>query len=88
MIKVLGSHREAPLSVSEIAEQLRISQPTATKHLRILLRAGLVSRDEARPRVHYALRMDTLVECRRQCRRRSKVRPLRRSKMRPPVRVV
>lgn len=65
MIKVLGSHQEAPLSVSEVAETLRISQPTATKHLKILHRAGWVNRDEASPRVHYTLNLDTVAEYRR-----------------------
>lgn len=65
MIKVLGSHREHPLSVSEVAATLRISQPTATKHLAILHRAGWVTRDAAGPRVHYSLNLDTYDEYRR-----------------------
>lgn len=62
MIKVLGSHQDSPLSVSEVAAALRISQPTATKHLKILHRAGWVHRDEAGPRVHYTLNLDTVEE--------------------------
>lgn len=65
MIKVLGSHRKAPLSVSEVAQTLRISQPTATKHLGILHRAGWVIRDAAGPRVHYLLNLDTVAEYQR-----------------------
>lgn len=65
MIKVLGSHRENPLSVSEVAETLGISQPTATKHLAILHRAGWADRVEAGPRVHYSLNLDTYDEYRR-----------------------
>jgi ArsR family transcriptional regulator len=65
MIKVLGSHRDHPLSVSEVAEILNISQPTATKHLRILHDAGFADREQAGPRVHYSLNLDTVAEYRR-----------------------
>jgi ArsR family transcriptional regulator len=65
MVKVLGSHQEAPLSVTEVAQALRISQPTATKHLNILHRAGWVQRDVVGARVHYTLNLDTVAEYRR-----------------------
>jgi ArsR family transcriptional regulator len=65
MIKVLGSHQEAPLSVTEVARTLRISQPTATKHLRILHAAGFVDRQQVARRVHYTLNLDTVAEYRR-----------------------
>lgn len=65
MIKVLGSHREYPLSVSEVAETLGISQPTATKHLRVLHNAGFVDRKQVGQRVHYSLNLDTVEEYRR-----------------------
>lgn len=65
MIKVLGSHRQNPLSVSEVADTLRVSQPTATKHLGILHRAGWVTRNVVGARVHYSLNLDTYDEYRR-----------------------
>ncbi|GAA2182860.1 hypothetical protein GCM10009785_23900 [Brooklawnia cerclae] len=65
MIKVLGSHGQAPLSVTEVAQTLRISQPTTTKHLGILYRAGWVNREQVGPRVHYTLNLDTVDEYRR-----------------------
>lgn len=65
MIKVLGSHRDSPLSVTEVAQTLNISQPTATKHLNILFRAGWVHREEVGTRVHYKLNLDTVEEYRR-----------------------
>jgi ArsR family transcriptional regulator len=64
MIKVLGSHQEAPLSVTEVARTLRISQPTATKHLRILHEAGFVDRRQVARRVHYTLNLATVAEYR------------------------
>lgn len=65
MIKVLGSHQESPLSVTQVAQTLRISQPTATKHLNILFRAGWVHREEVGARVHYTLNLETVAEYRR-----------------------
>jgi ArsR family transcriptional regulator len=65
MIKVLGSHSQAPLSVTEVARMLSISQPTATKHLAILHRAGFVRRQQVASRVHYTLDLDTVAEYRR-----------------------
>jgi ArsR family transcriptional regulator len=65
MIKVLGSHQQAPLSVTEVARTLRISQPTATKHLRILHEAGFVNREQAASRVYYTLNLGTIAEYRR-----------------------
>lgn len=65
MIKVLGSQRDKPLSVSEIATTLGISQPAATKHLRILYDAGFADREQVGPRVHYTLNLDTVAEYRR-----------------------
>lgn len=65
MIKVLGSHQDTPLSVTEVARTLSISQPTATKHLRILHDAGFVDRQQVASRVHYTLNLDTVAEYRR-----------------------
>jgi len=65
MIKVLGSHGHAPMSVTEVARTLQISQPTATKHLNMLHRAGLIDRAEVGSRVHYTLNLDTVAEYRR-----------------------
>ena len=65
MIKVLGSHSQSPLSVTEVARMLSISQPTATKHLGIMFRAGFVRRERVASRVHYTLDLDTVAEYRR-----------------------
>ncbi len=39
---VLGLLRERPHAVGELVSALRISQPTTSKHLRVLREAGLV----------------------------------------------
>lgn len=62
MIKVLGSHPPRTVTVSEVARQLGISQPTATKHLQILHQAGFVRRERDGNRVHYSLDTDTVAE--------------------------
>lgn len=43
IMKILGSHEANPLTVSQIAEMLNLSQPTISKHLQILSHAGLVN---------------------------------------------
>ncbi|OUS75384.1 transcriptional regulator [Paenibacillus sp. MY03] len=49
-----------PLTVGEIAERLRIRQPQVSKHLRVLLEAGLVEVQPDANRRHYRLRFDPL----------------------------
>jgi DNA-binding transcriptional ArsR family regulator len=45
--------RERPRTVTELAERLEVSQPSASKHLKVLREAGLVSvRAERQRRVH------------------------------------
>lgn len=48
--------RDGPLSVGEIAEELGIRQPQASKHLRILSDAGIVEVDVVANRRIYKLR--------------------------------
>lgn len=49
-----------PLTVGEIADRLQIRQPQASKHLRVLLEAGLVEVQPDANRRHYRLRFDPL----------------------------
>ena len=45
--------RDGPHSVNEIAEQLQLSQPLVSKHLRVLSQAGLVKvRQNAQQRIY------------------------------------
>jgi len=53
---------DGPLSVGDIAEQLSLRQPQASKHLRVLLEAGLVEVQAEANRRHYGLRMEPLRE--------------------------
>lgn len=50
------------LSVGEIAERLELRQPQASKHLRVLLDAGLVTVEAEANRRNYELRIEPLKE--------------------------
>ncbi|MGG1517661.1 metalloregulator ArsR/SmtB family transcription factor [Paenibacillus oryzisoli] len=52
--------RDGPLSVGDIAEKLHMSQPLASKHLRILSEAGLVDVQPIANRRLYKLRPQSL----------------------------
>lgn len=66
MIKILGSHPENSLKVSDIADLLGISQPAATKHLHVMEEAGLFSRHRKGTSVYYRLNEDALNEYRQE----------------------
>ncbi|ASS68285.1 MULTISPECIES: metalloregulator ArsR/SmtB family transcription factor [unclassified Paenibacillus] len=51
-----------PLMVGEIAERLQIRQPQASKHLKVLLEAGLVDVTAEANRRSYSLRVQPLRE--------------------------
>lgn len=51
-----------PLSVGEIADKLQLRQPQASKHLRVLLEAGLVDVEAEANRRNYKLRIEPLKE--------------------------
>jgi DNA-binding transcriptional ArsR family regulator len=59
---VLERLRERPATAGELADLLPIARPGVSRHLRVLLEAGLVEvRPEAQRRV-YSLRPEALVE--------------------------
>ncbi|OGT92316.1 MAG: hypothetical protein A2083_07705 [Gemmatimonadetes bacterium GWC2_71_9] len=60
---LLGQRRS--LTCGEIVAQLPLAQSTVSQHLRVLVRAGLVTAQEERPRVLYAAERGTLDELRR-----------------------
>ncbi|MFC5653452.1 ArsR/SmtB family transcription factor [Paenibacillus solisilvae] len=49
---------DGPLIVGDIANRLQIRQPQASKHLRVLLEAGLVEVEPAANRRNYKLRLE------------------------------
>jgi DNA-binding transcriptional ArsR family regulator len=62
MIKVLGSHPRHTLTVSDVARILRVSQPAATKQLKVLHRAGLVDWMRNGQAVYYSINEETIAE--------------------------
>jgi DNA-binding transcriptional ArsR family regulator len=50
---------DGPLSVGDIADHLQLRQPQASKHLRVLLEAGLVEVQAVANRRNYNLRLET-----------------------------
>lgn len=66
MIKILGSSPEHTLKVSDIAAVLGISQPAATKHLKVLHAVDFVRRQRIGTSVFYSLDGETLVDYRKQ----------------------
>ncbi|MNH94780.1 Transcriptional repressor SdpR [compost metagenome] len=57
MVELLAG---GPLTVGEIAERLQLRQPQASKHLRVLLEAGLVEVKADANRRNYELRTEPL----------------------------
>jgi DNA-binding transcriptional ArsR family regulator len=55
IVEILGTGRH---SVQEIADQLPISRPAVSRHLRLLKQAGLVSDEPEGTRRRYELRAD------------------------------
>ena len=55
ILKVLWSSGSRPLTVSQVAETLELSQPAATKHLQLLLQSGLLTRTRQGPAVYYRI---------------------------------
>lgn len=64
MIKILGSAPEHSLNVSDIASILGISQPAATRHLKIMENVGLFARERQGMSVYYSLNSEALEEYR------------------------
>src|SRR5512142_400145 len=55
-LRIVEMLKKGPASVNEIAERLGLSQPLASKHLRVLREAGIVRvRAEAQQRVYELL---------------------------------
>lgn len=60
--RILDYLRDEQRSVNEIADALELSQPTVSKHLRVLKEAGLVVVQPAAQRRLYSVRWEPLQE--------------------------
>lgn len=59
-LRIVASLREEQLCVCHLAEQLGLSQPLVSNHLRVLREAGLVQTERYRYWTYYRLRPDAL----------------------------
>lgn len=57
-LRIVELLREGPLTVGEIADRLQLRQPQASKHLKVLLEAGLVEVQPDANRRNYKLRLE------------------------------
>ncbi|MFT4470871.1 ArsR/SmtB family transcription factor [Arthrobacter sulfonylureivorans] len=57
---ILGSLRDGDKAVGELVEELEVSQPTVSKHLKVLREAGLVSMRAQGQKRYYSLRTGPL----------------------------
>ncbi|WP_373228880.1 ArsR/SmtB family transcription factor [Cohnella sp.] len=57
-LRIVKLLQDGPLTVGEIADRLELRQPQASKHLRVLLEAGLVEVQAVANRRNYKLRME------------------------------
>lgn len=55
MVKIVGSHEPYTLNVSDISQILKISQPAATKHLKVMEEVGFMNRERRGSNVYYSI---------------------------------
>jgi DNA-binding transcriptional ArsR family regulator len=61
-ILILYFLTDGPRYVTELAEMLDVSQPTVSRHLKVLRDRGLVTATREGNTVHYALRDDRVIQ--------------------------
>lgn len=60
MMKIICSAEKNSVCVTDIAQLLGISQPAATKHLKILCAAGFITRKRMGTSVYYSVNTETV----------------------------
>jgi len=61
-LRILHKLRDGELTVTELTQELEISQPNASKHLRILQDAGILRRDQRGNSVFYSIADESIFE--------------------------
>ncbi|MEH7544891.1 DNA-binding transcriptional ArsR family regulator [Neobacillus bataviensis] len=61
-LQIVELLRDGPLTVGEIADRLQIRQPQASKHLRVLSEAGIVTAKADANRRIYQLRSEPFIQ--------------------------
>ncbi len=62
IIKMLASNLSETLCVTDIAEKLKITQPAASQHIKILKNIGILTENKKGFRVYYSVDTDNLYE--------------------------
>ncbi len=65
IIKMLASNINETFCVSDVAEQLGISQPAASQHIKVLKNIGILEENRRGFRVFYIINSDVLTEYRK-----------------------
>ena len=62
IIKILGSNVNEVFCVSDVAQQLCVSQPAASQHIKILKNVGILEENRRGFRVFYTINLDVLTK--------------------------
>ena len=62
IIKMLASQEEQELCVTDVARKLRITQPAASQHIRVLRSMGILEENRKGYRTHYTISDEALRE--------------------------
>lgn len=62
-LEILSLLAEKPYCVNALVNQLDVSQPAVSQHLRVLENAGLVKKEKMGYWVHYSLVPESFAEC-------------------------
>lgn len=68
-IEIVELLKKEPMSVSALAEALKVTQSAVSQHLRVLKGAGLVKDQRQGYWIYYSLNRDTLEKCRERLNR-------------------
>jgi ArsR family transcriptional regulator, arsenate/arsenite/antimonite-responsive transcriptional repressor len=60
LISLVASHQDAEACVCELTDPVGLSQPTVSHHLKILVDAGILTREQRGKWAYYRLAPDTL----------------------------
>lgn len=60
LISLVGAHKDAEACVCDLTEPVGLSQPTVSHHLKILVEAGILTREQRGKWAYYRLVPDTL----------------------------
>ncbi|MFZ2750900.1 MAG: metalloregulator ArsR/SmtB family transcription factor [Propioniciclava sp.] len=60
LLELIGSHPNQTACICDLTEPLNVTQPTVSHHMRLLVEAGIVTREQRGKWVHYGICADAL----------------------------